>query len=549
MSPKESHSGFYRGIYVAPFLLWLITILGGIFLRPPTAPIELESLASAWHMWVEGNWHVLRNGQEISDAPPLLHWLIVIGWHVFGPIIEWPRFLSALASLLGLILVGPLAQILWPRWPLVSHFARLILSGMAGFVIAATLIQPEIMSLPLIAGAMLLQSYIWQRRNKKCGWHWLGLGILLALLALLLGWYMPLALILTAAIAPLYGRNSKEEMRTTPYYLALGTTIILAFTPTLIWLGGRDIFSYGNFWLNRTDEATRTETWTLLLLPIMLFPWIVWQTLYRALGLHLSRRWGAGFGLSLTFLFAIFCACLATGNQLQGMLPATIPLTVIGARLLSRVQVKPKDFHGALPGLLALLIGLIFFLFNIIPTAHLDAVWREIFGLSLPIWLGGISLYSGLLLLSGGLILAQISPSHQLARTLQVGCISVLLMTSLNMEFPVNLNRFFDLSPVGTRLSDFQKAGRAIAVYGPYFGEFDFSGKLLVAPDTLPNKEAALAWAKNHPQGAILSYFYGSPFRLPGSPYYRGVARDRWVAIWSAKMVLESDGNVLGNRF
>ena len=49
--------------------------------------------------------------------------------------------------------------------------------------------------------------------------------------------------------------------------------------------------------------------------------------------------------------------------------------------------------------------------------------------------------------------------------------------------------------------------------------------------------------------GVIVSYFDGSPLRLPALPYYRGVARDRWVAIWPASAVIETQGEVLDGNF
>jgi len=40
---------------------------------------------------------------------------------------------------------------------------------------------------------------------------------------------------------------------------------------------------------------------------------------------------------------------------------------------------------------------------NIIPVAHLDAVWQRLFESDLPVWLGGISLASGITLLSAAI--------------------------------------------------------------------------------------------------------------------------------------------------
>ena len=98
-------------------------------------------------------------------------------------------------------------------------------------------------------------------------------------------------------------------------------------------------------------------------------------------------------------------------------------------------------------------------------------------------------------------------------------------------------------------LRQLEDAGQPLAVYGPYRGEFDFYGRLADAPISLPDRDAALAWARANPAGVIVSYFDGSPLRLPALPYYRGVARDRWVAIWPTSAVTATDGATLNSNF
>src|SRR3546814_14417702 len=54
----------------------------------------------------------------------------------------------------------------------------------------------------------------------------------------------------------------------------------------------------------------------------------------------------------------------------------------------------------------------------------------------------------------------------------------VLLMSALNLEFWISLRDFFDLSPVAQQIHRLQEAGRPIAIYGAYGGEFGFAGRL-----------------------------------------------------------------------
>jgi hypothetical protein len=313
--------------------------------------------------------------------------------------------------------------------------------------------------------------------------------------------------------------------------------------------GSGTLLDFGSGWNDETSEATRHAPWTLALVPLMLYPWICWKTLWRAFARQTRDGYGYGFRLSILYLFGAALSGLVSGFQLQGMLPIAAPLALLGARLLANQAIKPKDFHAVVPGFLALMLGLFFFLMNMIPTAHLDALWRQFFDVSLPIWLGGSGLASGILLFVGGYVLAQLSPSQQLSRTLQVACLPVMLITCVNIEFANSLRDFFDLKPTADRMRDLQDAGQEIAVYGPYRGEFDFYGRLAKAPAVLLTKPDAMSWARAHPRGAIVTRFDGSALDLPALPYYRGVARDRWVAIWPTSAVLDTQGGVLAADF
>jgi 4-amino-4-deoxy-L-arabinose transferase-like glycosyltransferase len=551
---------------VGPFAIWAVVILGAFLSRPPTAPIELETLSTAWHMLQSGSWVPLLNGEITATTPPLHDWLIRIGWQIFGVSEIWPRLLSALAALAALILVGTAARVLWPHRATTQIFARILMAGLGGFIITASMIAPEVIALPIeLAG---FQAICMLRQNRYGVLRGAALWILFTLCVtadlFLIGWTALLLLPPVALLAP-HVRDALGDPAARPRgwrrvqwrIAALGSTAI-AVAVACLWLsfaahgravGVDELLSFGFGWTNNNSEATRNAPWTLILTPLLLFPWIVWKTLWRALARQTRDGYGFGFRLCLIFLAAAIVSGIASGVQLQGMLPIGAPLALVGARLLANQAIKPKDFHAVVPGFIALMLGLFFFLMNMIPTAHLDYLWRQFFGAALPIWLGGSGLTSGIVLFVGGYILAQMSPSQQFSRTLQVACIPVLLITCANIEFPNSLGAFFDLKPVGSKMRELQDAGQEIAVYGPYRGEFDFYGRLSAAPKVLLTEGEAIAWAKAHPRGAIVTRFDGSALDLPALPYFRGVARDRWVAIWPTSTVLDTKGAVLASTF
>src|SRR5690606_20927996 len=223
----------------------------------------------------------------------------------------------------------------------------------------------------------------------------------------------------------------------------------------------------------------RAAYWMAVALVLALYPWLLWKTLWQAAeeAADAWREPGIRFA-GAAAATALVLAVAINWREAEGLLPLLPPLALIAARLLDGSRRRP-EFHALLPGTVALLIGLVCFLLNIVPVAHLDAVWREFINeRGLPIWLGGISLMSGLVLLGGSYLLAQMNPAALVARTVQLALMPVLLVSTLNLEFQFSLGDFFDLEPVALQIHDLQKAGRPVAVYGAYGGEFGFSGRL-----------------------------------------------------------------------
>jgi hypothetical protein len=232
------------------------------------------------------------------------------------------------------------------------------------------------------------------------------------------------------------------------------------------------------------------------------------------------------------------------------LLPALALAGLIVAHALGSAPEKARDFHAALPGLPLLFIGFVFFLLNIVPYAHLDAVWRRVLGdSSLPIWLGGISLGAGLLLLGGGYLLAQLTPRPLAHRILQVALLPVLMASALNIEFIGSLHSFFQLRPLAEKIHDLQAAGQPIAIYGHYDGGFDLAGRLSAPPILLTDANSVQRWAAANRSGIVVAYFAGSTLRLPAQPLELAAAGDRWAALWPAAVIVETDGRVLQQRF
>lgn len=536
---------------VWPAAIWLAVTAATLAARPPMMSTDLPLHAAAWWSWI-GQTDIAYLAEGGTDWPPLLTWIVALGWKLFGVSEIWPRLASALAGLTCLGLVLALARQLWPDDPDARRFSAIVLAGSGGFVTYLGTASTVWLLMPLVMAA-LLGIVLSCRGREAPGWTMfaiaLGLGELSAGAEAF--WHMaPLA-----ALMPLLWSSASGNRR--HYWIGAAAATLLGLAAALavaaihhVPAGGLSVLAARLFVpVHAFGMASQSWGWNLILLPLILFPWLLWTSLWWAAGR--GRRQFASPEVRLCLMAAgvALLVALATGNQAIDLLPALPPLCLIIARIWAGHARKAKDFHAALPGLLALFVCLFFFMLNIIPVAHLDAVWRRLFGLDLPIWLGGISLISGMVLLAGSYLLVLLTPRARFARLVQLALLPVLLTLTVNLEFEVTLRPFFDLQPIAQEIGDLQRSGRPIAIFPHYGGEFDLSGRLTQPPDVLADLPAALDWAATHRDGAILSYFLGGILHLPAEPLFLGNAEDLRAALWNSETVAASGGAVLQPRF
>src|SRR5688500_14136832 len=110
---------------------WALLVAAALALRPILPVDETRYLSVAWEMWVRGDFLVPHlNGLPYSEKPPLLFWLFLLGWKVFGVNDWWPRLVPALFALANLLLTAALARRLWPARPRVARAAPWVLLGL-----------------------------------------------------------------------------------------------------------------------------------------------------------------------------------------------------------------------------------------------------------------------------------------------------------------------------------------------------------------------------------------------------------------------------------
>ncbi|HSW24675.1 MAG TPA: glycosyltransferase family 39 protein, partial [Burkholderiaceae bacterium] len=108
--------------------IWWVALVAAVLAwRPLTAVDETRYATVAWEMWLSGDAISLHlNGALYGDKPPLLFWLINLGWWVAGPSAWWPQLLTALFALAALAVVQHLARQLAPGHDAIAAMTVLI---------------------------------------------------------------------------------------------------------------------------------------------------------------------------------------------------------------------------------------------------------------------------------------------------------------------------------------------------------------------------------------------------------------------------------------
>ncbi len=505
-------------------VVWQALLAGSLALRPLLPIDETRYISVAWEMWQRGDFLVPHlNGLPYSHKPPILFWLIHLGWAAFGVNEWWPRLVPALASLASLALVERLARRLWGPGSSLERTAPLLLLTTLLWSFVGTLLTFDM----LIGSFCLLTLLGWLQAAQGGGlraWGLAALGIGLGILAkgpVLLVFVLPPALLAPwwAAAKPAEGWGR--------WYLGVsaafagGVAIALAWALPAAQAGGPD-YAAAIFLRQTTDRLVQASAhpapwwWYLPVLPAALLPWSAWPALWRPLlRLRLADR-------PVRFLLAwlapaFLLLCLISSKQphyLIGLLPAAALLLALAA-----AGVAPRVPWSSLRLPFGLVAGLGALLALVPLAARLG---------KLPVWARDVGPGIGLLLVALGLVpffrRGEVAPLRALA--------GLSLATFLAIHLGVAAAASgYEVRPMALYLAACERQGWPLAHRGAYHGQFHFAGRL-ERPIAVLDKDAAAAWLQANPAGRLIGDYQGSPPSELGTPLFAMPFRGRWLAVW-----------------
>ncbi|RDS82207.1 glycosyl transferase [Dyella monticola] len=540
-TPSYRRSEVLRSLW--PWLpLWSVAALVAIFSHGPMPLYSTRTLAVAWEMWRDHSWLVPHiNGEPYSEKVPLLFWLIHAGWFVFGVNDIWPRVLEVIFGGVQLVQVSILARRLFPERPWVAKAAPWMLLALSYAFLFGLQVMYEVLLADCVLGALLCLTPSLQRAEPR----WWLFGVLVGAGLLTKGPVMLLHIAFPWLLGPLWNDWAREHRAR--WYgrgvlaLLLGLALLVAWAIPAGFAGG-DAYRHRLFFtqtaarvMNNAQQAQVVQShprwigWYLISLPLLLFPFSAWPRAWVALGtLRGPLAHGVRFALCwLVPTFVLFS--LISGKQWYYLLPEFGGWTLVLAGAIAvlreeRTTLAENYWLGSWPlGLGSILFaGALFALPYVTPTHAFHNEWVE-----------GAAPYSRtfsvVFLLLGCLLLVR--GRGEMRRVAVAGLLGAL---ALNTLFTLTLWHKYDLNPTTSLIAATQADHHPVAFEGNYEGQFHFAGRLTQPITELHTGQALQAFAKEHPDGLIVTH----PNELDASALrYALLAqpfRSEWLVVWAA---------------
>lgn len=467
----------------------LVVLLASLWGRPDIPVMETHHVSAAWDMWRLGDYGFSTgDAASYSHAPPLLLYLINMGWALVGVNDWWPRALSALLAFLCLQLVAALARRLWRGGHEIGNQAVWIMLGSSVWLFFSSAVTDDILQTACVLLA-LLGAVRAMDGGRMGGWGLFILGLSFGLLAkgpLVLLHILPVLL-----LAPWWGR---AEGGWSNWYKGLCAALLLSTVIPMAWatpalLHGGDVVQRVMSWGGVTEKPLY---WYLLALPVLLFPWIFWIGSWRALkqAFHYSRDSGVRFCVAW-FVPSVIGLSLVSDKQIYYLLPLLPPFALLMAygashasrtRLLSRVP-------------LALVLGVLGLVF-LTPGWWAQDSW--VIGEVNRGWL-----ITGVCFMLASLALfLRISEARRI-RVFSLGS-QALLLVIMVVLLP-GLGSRLDLTPMARYLQALEAEGVPVAHAGTYHEQFQFYGRLHRSLEEI-QRGKELAWFAANPGGMMVAY-------------------------------------------
>ena len=480
---------------------WAALVIVPLFTRTYLPIDETRYVSVAWEMWLRGDFFVPHlNGRIYSDKPPLLFWLYGLGWALTGVNDIWPRLVSPVFGAASLLLTARIARRLWPGNTQIQRLAPLVTGSSVLWMIFISAAMFDMLVVFFTLLGVLGIIFSWQ----DSGWRgWLVLGCALGFGILAKGPVILIHTIPLALLAPWWTVDHRPVRWASWYAGILGAVFIGAFI-ALSWavpaaLAGGEEYSRAIFWGQSAGRVAKSFAhqrpiwWYVPLLPLILFPWLLWPASWRSLRPRVHEAGTSAVRLCIAWIVPVFIIfSLISGKQPHYLLPLFPAFGLISSYALDR-YFSFRKYDMVLPGIFILFSGCFLFLYSSLPLNP-----------GLARLLSGVSPYCSLALIAAGLMLpATYYFIGEKRHAVLVSSMGVILVVLLHTSLVGTLANY-DMRDFSAYVGKLQRSGIPIAFVGKYHGTFGFLGRLEKPLDVISGEQVR-QWAARHPGGCIIA--------------------------------------------
>ena len=540
-----SHVGYPLPPRIIWALLWALLMGIAIWSRPFLPVDETRYLAVAWEMWRDGNFLVPHlNGETYSHKPPLLFWLMNLGWAIFGLNDWWPRLVAPLFGLGSLFLTESLARNLWPGREEIAAAGPTILLGCIFWTLFTTLTMFDMMLAFFTLVGLLGILRAW-RGEKLSGFLILAVAITFGVLAK--GPAILLHLLPVALLAPIWGGSRTITLKS--WYLGILAATLIGASLSLAWaipaaIAGGDAYAEAIFWGQSAGRMVKSFAhaqpwwWYLVVTPPLVLPWLIWPAVWKAVGG--LTAWKKSDGLRpalenpgikfcLSWFLPVFIAfSLISGKQLHYLLPIFPALALMLAYFLNEREQASNSVASRqwIPGALFIIFSCV-----VLVAPALDGMIR------LP-ELAKI-LYTNWMILPLVFAITMIAmPRRTLGGEITVlTTLSCTMAVAIHLTLKPALENVYNLAPFAQKLAKLEAEGYPLAHNAKYHGQFHFMGRLNNSITVIDKNDVRiLEWAKRVPRGKIITYQGTIPSEAKPEIIYP--FRRIFITVWDRDQIL-----------
>jgi 4-amino-4-deoxy-L-arabinose transferase-like glycosyltransferase len=509
-------------------LLLGITIAGRHYIPPD----ETRYLSVAWDMWLHHDFLVPHlNHLPYSHKPPLLFWLINLGWFIFGVSDWWPRLIPFLFSLGSIFLVRKIADKLWPKNNEVGYIASLLLLASSVWAVYSSALMFDMM-LTFFTCLGILGMAISLKEKNQNGFIYLVLAFAGGLLAK--GPTILLQLLPLAATAPWWMKEKtivwKSWYRSFALSFLVGAAILLSWAIPAGISGGVQ-YQHDIFWgqtANRMVNSfahNRPQWWYLEMAPLLIFPWFFVPSFWKLIFQKSPRQMSEGLKFSLAWFLPVFIAfSLISGKQVHYLLPIYPALALMIASEFDRIK-KITWFDHAFMALPLIAAGAIFY--YLANSGRMD---------DLAPWINSLPIESSFMLILAGFFIFIWKTKDTLTFLWKLVMTNILLISVMFLGVIYHTGNAYDLREVSRTIKSIEDKNFPVAYLGNYAGQFDFIGRLDNPPQVITTTQL-FNWTKEHPEGRVIITFNGKPDFAKIKSQYTSWYRGSHIAILSSDEV------------